>query len=60
MDILPVAGFQNISIVDVSATALQVARQRLGARADEVNWIESDIMFPSLGDFCLATYSWRR
>lgn len=37
------AGFQHISVLDVSATALQVARQRLGARANDVNWIEADI-----------------
>jgi ubiquinone/menaquinone biosynthesis C-methylase UbiE len=35
--------FQNITVLDVSGTALQVARQRLGARAAHVNWIESDI-----------------
>jgi len=36
-------GFQNITVLDVSETALQVARQRLGAQAAHVNWIESDI-----------------
>ena len=35
--------FQNITVLDVSGTALQVARQRLGVRAAHVNWIESDI-----------------
>jgi len=43
VDDLLVAGFQNISVLDVSGTALQVARQRLGARADNVSWIEADI-----------------
>jgi ubiquinone/menaquinone biosynthesis C-methylase UbiE len=42
-DDLIVAGFQNISVLDVSGTALQVARQRLGARAEAVHWIEADI-----------------
>ena len=37
------AGFQNISVLDVSEHALQIARQRLGARSDDVNWIEADI-----------------
>jgi 2-polyprenyl-3-methyl-5-hydroxy-6-metoxy-1,4-benzoquinol methylase len=36
-------GFQNITVLDVSGTALQVARQRLGSRAGSVNWIEADI-----------------
>jgi 2-polyprenyl-3-methyl-5-hydroxy-6-metoxy-1,4-benzoquinol methylase len=43
VDDLLVAGFQNISVLDVSGTALQVVRQRLGARAVDVNWIEADI-----------------
>lgn len=43
VDDLLAEGFQHISILDVSATALQLARQRLGARAAEVNWIEADI-----------------
>lgn len=43
VDDLLAADFQNISVLDVSATALQVARQRLGTRASVVNWIEADI-----------------
>ena len=44
VDDLLAAGFQHISVLDVSGTALQLARQRLGARAVDVNWIEADIM----------------
>ena len=36
-------GFQNITVLDVSGTALELARQRLGAQAAVVNWIEADI-----------------
>lgn len=43
VDDLLVAGFQNVSVLDISETALQVARQRLGTRAVDVNWIEADI-----------------
>lgn len=43
VDDLITAGFQNISVLDVSARALQLARQRLGARAASVEWIEADI-----------------
>ena len=43
VDDLLLAGFQNISVLDVSGTALQLARQRLGARAIDVTWIEADI-----------------
>ena len=43
-------GFQNVTILDVSGTALQVARQRLGSRAVVVNWIEVDITQAALPD----------
>src|SRR5688572_4450117 len=36
-------GFQNITVLDVSGTALQLARQRLGPRVASVSWIEADI-----------------
>jgi|ERR1051325_4846240 ubiquinone/menaquinone biosynthesis C-methylase UbiE len=43
VDDLLADGYQDISILDVSAVALQLARARLGTRAAEVNWIEADI-----------------
>jgi SAM-dependent methyltransferase len=43
VDDLIADGFQNISILDISGSALQLARQRLGAKAHQVNWIEADI-----------------
>lgn len=43
VDDLLADGFQNISILDISGTALQLARRRLGAKAIDVNWIEADI-----------------
>jgi len=43
VDDLLAAGFQQISVLDISATALQLARQRLGSRAVDVHWIEADI-----------------
>lgn len=43
VDDLIADGYQSISILDVSAVALQLARQRLGRHAAAVNWIESDI-----------------
>lgn len=42
-DNLLVCGFTAISVLDVSARALAFARQRLGDRAQQVQWIESDI-----------------
>jgi len=43
VDDLVADGYQQISVLDVSAVALQLARQRLGTHAVEVNWIESDV-----------------
>jgi SAM-dependent methyltransferase len=35
--------FARISVLDISPRALNHARERLGARAKQVNWIEADI-----------------
>jgi ubiquinone/menaquinone biosynthesis C-methylase UbiE len=48
VDDLLVTGFQSLTVLDISATALQQARQRLGTRADTVTWIEADITQTSL------------
>jgi SAM-dependent methyltransferase len=37
------AGYGEITVVDVSAVALAMARARLGARASQVCWLERDI-----------------
>ena len=36
-------GFQHITVLDIAAAALEVARQRLGQRAPSVTWLEADI-----------------
>jgi 2-polyprenyl-3-methyl-5-hydroxy-6-metoxy-1,4-benzoquinol methylase len=43
VDDLNAAGFEHISVLDISATALQLARQRLGMHAADINWIEADV-----------------
>src|SRR5215831_2327055 len=43
VDELLVEGYQHITVLDVAATALEHARQRLGARAAPVTWMEADI-----------------
>lgn len=35
--------FENITILDISATALEKAKTRLGTRAEHVDWITADI-----------------
>ena len=36
-------GFENITVLDISATALEKAKLRLGSKAKKVKWIVSDI-----------------
>ncbi len=36
-------GYSDLSVLDLSAAALSAARQRLGAQADKVHWVEADI-----------------
>lgn len=36
-------GYTNVSVLDISKTALKHAQQRLGDKADEVEWYEEDI-----------------
>jgi SAM-dependent methyltransferase len=36
-------GFINITILDISSTAIERAKKRLGSRAEKINWIVSDI-----------------
>jgi 2-polyprenyl-3-methyl-5-hydroxy-6-metoxy-1,4-benzoquinol methylase len=36
-------GFQRVTVLDISATALEVAQRRLGPRAGSVTWLEADI-----------------
>lgn len=43
VDYLLEKGFENISVLDISEAALKRAKTRLGAKADQVKWIVSDI-----------------
>jgi len=36
-------GFENITVLDISSTALRTAQERLGESAKLVDWIEADI-----------------
>jgi ubiquinone/menaquinone biosynthesis C-methylase UbiE len=35
--------YQNITVLDISAAALQVAQDRIGSQANVVTWLEADI-----------------
>ena len=43
VDHLLAAGYENITVLDISAASLKRAKKRLGAKAEKVNWIVSDI-----------------
>ncbi len=44
VDALIEMGYTNISVLDISAKAIERAKIRLGNKADSVKWIVSDIM----------------
>ena len=44
VDSLLQRGFVDVSVLDVSSRALQVARSRLGAAGDNVHWIVADLL----------------
>lgn len=44
VDYLLAEGYENITVLDISATALEKAKERLGESANKVTWIVSDII----------------
>jgi SAM-dependent methyltransferase len=44
VDDLLAAGYRNTTVLDVSQTAIDVTKARLGARAEQVHWIVADIL----------------
>lgn len=43
VDFLLDEGFENLTVLDISAKALERAKKRLGEKAKKVNWVVSDI-----------------
>ncbi|MCU0227748.1 MAG: class I SAM-dependent methyltransferase [Bryobacterales bacterium] len=48
VDDLLARGYRNVHVLDISAAALNIARQRMGERATAVQWIHADITEASL------------
>jgi len=48
VDDLLARGYADLTVLDISREAIRVARQRLGARADDVQWLVADITQASL------------
>jgi trans-aconitate methyltransferase len=44
VDVLLEKGFTDITVLDISAAAIERAKTRLGAKANLVNWVVSDIL----------------
>ena len=43
VDYLLDEGFENITVLDISAKALDKAKKRLGNKAEKINWVVNDI-----------------
>lgn len=43
VDYLLKAEYQNLTVLDISASALDYARQRLGGDAESIEWLEEDV-----------------
>ncbi len=43
VDDLVEKGFRNLTVLDISQAALDVARQRLGKRGEAVRWVRADV-----------------
>jgi 2-polyprenyl-3-methyl-5-hydroxy-6-metoxy-1,4-benzoquinol methylase len=48
VDDLLARGYRNVTLLDISQTALEVTRKRLGAAAEQVHWMLADITQASL------------
>jgi len=43
VDYLVEEGYENVTVLDISAKAIDKAKKRLGSKAEKINWIVSDI-----------------
>ncbi len=43
VDDLLARGYENITVLDVSQTAIDVTRKRIGAASDKVHWLAADV-----------------
>lgn len=44
VDCLLAEGYGSVAVLDVSSKALAIAKARLGSKAEEVQWFESDVL----------------
>jgi len=48
VDVLLQSGYHNLTVLDVSQTAIDVTKERLGSAAAQIHWLVSDILESSL------------
>jgi 2-polyprenyl-3-methyl-5-hydroxy-6-metoxy-1,4-benzoquinol methylase len=48
VDDLLVRGYQNLTVLDISQTAVDVTRKRLGLAAEQVHWLVTDVTVAEL------------
>ena len=44
VDDLLLRGYKNLTVLDVSATAIEITKKRLGSAADKVHWLRADVL----------------
>ena len=49
VDDLLAGGYHNITILDISQTAIDVTKKRLGAASERVHWLAADITKAEIG-----------
>jgi SAM-dependent methyltransferase len=50
VDDLLVRGYENVTVLDISQTAIDVTKARLGARCERVRWLAADLTKTPLDD----------
>lgn len=56
VDDLLAAGYRDVTVLDISATAIEVAKQRLGSSAERVTWLAADITEAELPEYHYAVW----
>jgi SAM-dependent methyltransferase len=56
VDNLLAAGYRDLSVLDVSAAALEISRDRLGTDSSKVKWMRADVLRVPLDDGAYAIW----
>ena len=47
VDDLLARGYQNITVLDISETAIDVCKKRIGAASEQIRWLVADVTVPN-------------